>query len=194
MAAQYDAHIELTDREVFVLRHLREQLERRMAADGVLDLRQRTIERIFRQVDLPEHLTEQLQSDLGMHQRLQLLELVVGLLARFADKRHKTRHDLDVIFRAAEFWQAILQRAIEFLRVVKRLAGREYDVGDFRRQFLPHLRRSRLDHYRTALRRTRHIERAAHGKMFALVVELMNLVGMKEAPLLLVAHEGVLVP
>src|SRR3954454_23342351 len=98
-----------------------------MAAYGVGDLRQRPVERIFRQVDLAEHLAQELQADFRVNERLQLVEHVISLLLAVADERYEAGHDLQVVGFAAELGEATLERLVEALRVIEGLAGGKHD-------------------------------------------------------------------
>ena len=55
-------------------------------------------------------------------------------------------------------------------------------------------RRAGLYDHRPALDRARDVERAAHGKIFALVIEHVQLVGIKKQPVFDIADEGVVGP
>ena len=76
-------------------------------------------------------------------------------------------------------------------RVLQRLLGRDDHLGGAGGERLAGFRGAGLHHDRMPLRRTRHVEGAAHRNMRPLVREEVQLFGIEEAPGFAVAHEGV---
>ena len=70
----------------------------------------------------------------------------------------------------------------------------ENRLGELGGELLAVVGRAGLHEHRLALRRTRHVERAAHRIVFSLVIEVMHLVRLEEQPAVLVAHERIVVP
>src|SRR6185312_2176573 len=106
-----------------------------------------------------------------MDQRLQIVELVRGLLGRSPDDRHDTGQDFEVLWLTAVFGHTALEVRVESLRLLKRALGGENDIRSLGGEVHSSIGRTRLHDDRISLHRTRYIQRAAHPKPAALVIE-----------------------
>ena len=87
-----------------------------------------------------------------------------------------------------------LDVAIKSPRAFDGLMRAEHDVGRFRRQLAAVVRGTGLHDDRLALRRARDRERSLHLEELALVIEHVPPVRVVEAAVVLVEHEGIVVP
>src|SRR5271165_2784662 len=94
-------------------------------------------------------------------------------------------------WRAAEPFHPTLDIGVEALRVGEIAAAREDHFGSFRRDLAAGVGGARLNDDRPALDRTSNVERAAHRKNLALVVEHMQTLGIEIDTIPDIADEGV---
>ena len=156
-------------------------------------VRQHVIEPVVTQIrEMVDH--QHAAADILVQVFLEAVELVLRLLLRAANERHDARHHLQIIPVAPVFRQAVLGRGVVAARRLDGGLAAIHQVGVARRELLRVLRGSGGDDRQAALRRSRRVQRPAHGEMLADVIEAVEfrLVDIQAARL--VADEGVVVP
>ncbi|KAG0932329.1 hypothetical protein G6F31_016567 [Rhizopus arrhizus] len=186
--------VEVPDGQVFALRQVYQQLLAAFAAVRLGQRRQRSIHRVGRQVNAPDHVRQQRHAHDRMDQILERLEFLFGFFLRAPDDGEDARHDLDAVGVSAVLRRAMPDVAVELARLVERLMRHEDDFGRARRQVAASLGRAGLHHDRPALRRASDVQRAADGEVLALMVKGVVLAGIEEFAGVLVPDERVVFP
>ncbi len=93
-----------------------------------------------------------------------------SFLDTVADHDKGARQNLQVVAVAAEPVHAALDIGIKLLAVREAAAAGEHGLRGLRRKLLAVFRGAGLNDHRPALHRAGDIERAAHGKIFSLVI------------------------
>lgn len=186
--------VQLPDRQTLAARLVVDELLAAGTALGGRQFGQRLVQRAAGDVDVAEELGEQTQPDDRVDQFLQYGVLVLGLGAGAADHGEETGHHLHLVGVAPVGGGLLLDAAVERLRIVQGLGGREHHLGPAGGEVLAVRGGARLDEHGVTLGRTGHVERTAHREVLALVVEDVQPVGLEVAPGLLVVPERVVVP
>ena len=191
------AHRQLADREVLRLASSIADWERIGSRSVVgADVGERPVERIGRQIDAAENGREDLARHDRMDQRLQILVFLVRLALGAADDGAEPRHDLDLgRGRGRASAHRGLESAIEVFARLDVSVAQKITSANSAATLIMSSEPPACTMHRPALRRARHIERAAHreescpcGRAYA------ALSGSKNSPLALSRDEGVVVP
>ena len=114
-----------------------------------------------------------------MHPAVEQSALFLRFLDAVADHDKGAGQDLQVFGIAPDLFHAALDVGVELLPVGKRATAGEHGFRRFRRQLPAIVRGAGLHDHRPALHRAGDVERAAHGQVFALVVEHVHFVGIE---------------
>ena len=115
-----------------------------------------------------------------MDQRLEEIEFFPRLGLGAADHRIEAGHDLDLVLAAAVARQSAIDIGVEFPALLERGLRGEHQLGGAGGELAAGIGGAGLHQHRPALRRTRDVQRAADGKVFAPMVQRVQLGGVEE--------------
>lgn len=122
------------------------------------------------------------------------LVTIPGLAFRLAKDRRHEKHDLEIVGIAAVLLCARTDVVAVFLHARNAAADRDHGIGMFCCKIASRRRSTRLQKRRSALRRTRRIERPARFEEFALEIDFPYFAIVRVSAGFSITDDGVVVP
>ncbi len=143
---------------------------------------------------MPERDRQRRETAVVVYEAIEQRALLLRFVTRVAHYDERAQQYLQMLARAARAFHAAFDIGIKALARRKIRLRCEDRVGGFGGELPPGFRRLRLHDHRPALHRSRDVQRPAHRKILAFVVEHVQLRRIEEEAALRVLHEGVVGP